>query len=276
MIHFGLGLAHYLRGENHLAVQALTQAVMIDPRLAVAYELLGNIHLQEGRFQAASTALERAVRLDSSYLLAYYRLAQAYEAQGRILDAWSYYDRSRRILSTRADVQQDVARFVEAYRPIILAREQERVDARRRVSHVRVEPLEVPEDTPMIRVGLLERSAGFTFSAGAPFRLEAVDAESGPLLAAGESRRRPGRAGDPSRRAAWRGFTIRPARCEVDADRPGCHDDPVRSRVGAGVLLEYEGRPAGQGKSRVLAQGGGSHHCQPPRSRVVSPRCRPV
>ena len=168
-------------------MEALTQAVMIDERLAVAYELLGNIHLQEGRYAAASTALDRAVRLDSSYLLAYYRLAQAYEAQGRILDAWTYYDRSRRILSTRTDVRQDVERFVETYRPIILAREQQRVEAETGVSRASRATGGAGRYPAHSRRSPLERSPGFTFSAGAPlFRMEAIDSNAGPLPAIGE------------------------------------------------------------------------------------------
>lgn len=184
--YFGLGLAHYVRGEYEPAVRALTEATRLAENFAAAYELLGTIHLEEERFAAASAALSRALRLDSSYLLAYYRLAQAYEGEGRIENAWTYYDRSRRIFSTHQGVQQDVARFVETHRPVIIAREQERADARQKASHIRVEPLDVAVDTPWIRVGLLERSPGFTFSAGAPFRLEAADPSGEPLAAAGE------------------------------------------------------------------------------------------
>ena len=126
----------------------------------------------------------RALRLDSSLLMAYYRLARAYEGDGRIQEAWSYYDRARRISSTHQGVQQDVARFVETHRATVMAQEQARVEARQRASHMRVEPLAVPPETPVIRVGLLEGARDFTFSAGADFLLEAAGGEE-PLAAAG-------------------------------------------------------------------------------------------
>ncbi|GEM_PF-198467 len=184
LFHYGLALAHYVQGEHEPAAQALRQATALAENFAAPYELLGTLYLEEGRFHDAASALYRALRLDSSLLMAYYRLARAYEGDGRIQEAWSYYDRARRIFSTHQGVQQDVARFVETHRATVMAQEQARVEARQRASHMRVEPLAVPPETPVIRVGLLEGARDFTFSAGADFLLEAAGGEE-PLAAAG-------------------------------------------------------------------------------------------
>jgi len=171
MAHFGLALALRGIGDDTGAARALTQAILIDERNAVAWEVLGKIHFDAGRYQAAATAFQTALRLDSSFLETYFDLARAYDRLGRVADAWNYYERSSRIFSSHPGVRAEVDRFIEAHRDIVLELERA-ASERRRPEHVKVSPVPRSATGTRVRVGLAEGYPALEFSAGAPFRLE--------------------------------------------------------------------------------------------------------
>src|SRR5574341_377866 len=62
-----LGVAAAQSGDNRTAMEALEQAVKLDPNNAVAHFNLGQVYRQVGRLREAQDACERALQLRPEY-----------------------------------------------------------------------------------------------------------------------------------------------------------------------------------------------------------------
>jgi tetratricopeptide (TPR) repeat protein len=97
------GVRLVLSRDYSAAAQALTEALVADPTLAVAYTARGSANVGLRRFYEAAADYQDALRLDPTRASPLYGLAEAYRALGRAADARMYYDRYAG--SSAADVQ---------------------------------------------------------------------------------------------------------------------------------------------------------------------------
>jgi tetratricopeptide (TPR) repeat protein len=79
-----LGAAYIHLGRSQEAVEALQQAIRINPNYAEARNNLGWAYVNLGRFRDAVQTLQQAIRLKSDYAEAYTNLGAAYRDLGRI------------------------------------------------------------------------------------------------------------------------------------------------------------------------------------------------
>jgi tetratricopeptide (TPR) repeat protein len=87
------GVRLVLSRDYSAAAQALTEALVADPTLAVAYTARGSANVGLRRFYEAAADYQDALRLDPTRASPLYGLAEAYRALGRAADARTYYDR---------------------------------------------------------------------------------------------------------------------------------------------------------------------------------------
>ncbi len=88
------------------AIQSLSQAIQLEPTLAVAYVARGSAHIGVRRYPEAAADYSYALRLDGNMASPLYGLAEAYRAMGRTSDARQYYERY--VASTAQDVRTDL------------------------------------------------------------------------------------------------------------------------------------------------------------------------
>ncbi len=88
------------------AIQSLSQAISLEPTLAVAYVARGSAHIGVRRYPEAAADYSYALRLDGNMASPLYGLAEAYRAMGRTSDARQYYERY--VASTAQDVRPDL------------------------------------------------------------------------------------------------------------------------------------------------------------------------
>ena len=75
---FQQGVSQYKRNNFGEAERALREAVRFDPRMAIAYYLLGNSLLAQNRMQDAIAQYQQATDLDPNLTEAYYNLGIAF------------------------------------------------------------------------------------------------------------------------------------------------------------------------------------------------------
>ncbi|WP_236068961.1 tetratricopeptide repeat protein [Citreicoccus inhibens] len=85
------------------ALQSLTQAVQLEPMLAVAYTARGSANIGLRRYPEAAADYQYALRLEPDSASPLYGLAESYRAMGRNAEARSLYERYA--ASTAADVR---------------------------------------------------------------------------------------------------------------------------------------------------------------------------
>lgn len=173
-LSLGLGISYLWLGQFDLAIDSLAHATRLDDRLPLAPFFLGELYFQIGLLDQALPQLDRALRLDSNYVWVLPKLAHIYESQGRIEEAWTYHSRAGRVFPGDTQVQAQLNRFVDAHRSFLMSLEAQTAVQKPRV-HRRVQPVEINEDTPIVRVGLVEGAEAVDFSAGGPFSVKAGD-----------------------------------------------------------------------------------------------------
>ncbi|HME92038.1 MAG TPA: tetratricopeptide repeat protein, partial [Myxococcaceae bacterium] len=90
------------------AMQSLTQAIQLEPTLAVAYVARGSANIGLRRYSEAAADYESALRLDGSMASPLYGLGEAFRAMGRLTDAKQYYERYASSVAT--DVRPELQR----------------------------------------------------------------------------------------------------------------------------------------------------------------------
>jgi tetratricopeptide (TPR) repeat protein len=88
------------------AVQSLTQAIQLEPLLAVAYTARGSAFIGLRRFAEAATDYQFALRLEPTHASPLYGLGVAYRGLGRNAEAREHY--ARYAASTAPDVRPDL------------------------------------------------------------------------------------------------------------------------------------------------------------------------
>jgi predicted Zn-dependent protease len=86
-IYDRLGDAYSRAGDNQKALQALQQAVILEPNVTAPFILLGKVLLHEQSPSSALMYLERAEAMDPGNYMTHSLLGQAYRALGRKEDA---------------------------------------------------------------------------------------------------------------------------------------------------------------------------------------------
>ena len=87
--HQMLGVAYFRRNQYPEAIQALRQAIELNPKVAPDYPYhpyydLGMVYLKQGNFDDAISCFERAIELDPDQIRAYYSLGNTYIRQGNV------------------------------------------------------------------------------------------------------------------------------------------------------------------------------------------------
>ena len=100
------------------AVQSLTQAIQLEPTLAVAYVARGSANVGQRRFAEAAADYQYALKLDGRLASPLYGLGEAYRGMGRTLDARQYYERyaSANTPDVRPELQTEARRKAEKLR----------------------------------------------------------------------------------------------------------------------------------------------------------------
>ncbi|SET52362.1 tetratricopeptide repeat protein [Stigmatella erecta] len=88
------------------AVQSLTQAVVLEPTLAVAYTARGSAYIGLRRYAEAAVDYEYSLRLAPALASPLYGLGEAYRMLGRTLEARAHYERYA--ASTARDVRPEL------------------------------------------------------------------------------------------------------------------------------------------------------------------------
>ncbi len=91
------------------AMQSLTQAIALEPTLAVAYVARGSANIGLRRYQEAAADYQSALRLDASMASPLYGLGEAFRAMGRVADAKQYYEKyaGSTALDVRPELQKE-------------------------------------------------------------------------------------------------------------------------------------------------------------------------
>ncbi|HZD48089.1 MAG TPA: tetratricopeptide repeat protein [Silvibacterium sp.] len=87
IVYEWLGDAYLRSGNDEKAQDALTRAVLLEPKASGPYVLLGKVTLDQRNYLLASIYLEHALSTDPGNSMAHALLAQAYRGAGRIADA---------------------------------------------------------------------------------------------------------------------------------------------------------------------------------------------
>jgi tetratricopeptide (TPR) repeat protein len=99
------GVQRILARDYAGAVQSLTQAIQLEPMLAVAYTARGSAHVGLRRYADAVTDYQHALRLEPGQASPLYGLGEAYRKLGRLPEAREHY--TRYLDSTAPDVQPE-------------------------------------------------------------------------------------------------------------------------------------------------------------------------
>lgn len=86
-LKFNIGACHYRRRHLSQAVRNLRAALELNPRLASALELLGEVLREQERLPEAEAIFRTLLSLDADNLMAMWQLASVLKAQGRFDDA---------------------------------------------------------------------------------------------------------------------------------------------------------------------------------------------
>ncbi len=84
------------------ALQSLTQAIQLEPRLAMAYIARGSANLGMKRYPEAVSDYQSALRLDGNLAAPLYGLGEAFQAMGRAADARQFFEKYATSTSTDA------------------------------------------------------------------------------------------------------------------------------------------------------------------------------
>ncbi len=87
------GVTQINSGEYAGALQSLSQAIELQPTLAMAYAARGSANMGLQRHPAAVSDYESALRLDANLAAPLYGLGEAFEALGRTAEARGYFQR---------------------------------------------------------------------------------------------------------------------------------------------------------------------------------------
>ena len=87
--HQMLGVAYFRENQYPEAIQALRQAIELNPKVSPDYPYhpyydLGMVYLKQGKFDDAIICFERAIELDPDQIRVYYSLGNTYIRQGNV------------------------------------------------------------------------------------------------------------------------------------------------------------------------------------------------
>lgn len=103
---YELGVQQINGRDYASAVQSLSQAISLEPTLAVAYIARGSANIGLRRFAEAAADYQYALRLDGAMASPLYGLAEAYRGMARPQDARGFYERY--VGSTAKDVRPEL------------------------------------------------------------------------------------------------------------------------------------------------------------------------
>jgi tetratricopeptide (TPR) repeat protein len=106
--HYDLGVAYGKLGRWQDAVEAYKQAIRIKPNYAEAHNNLGNVYPRLGRYQDAIEAYKQAIRIKPDLAEAHYNLGVAYGKLGRSQDAVESYKQAIRIKPDYTDAHYNL------------------------------------------------------------------------------------------------------------------------------------------------------------------------
>jgi tetratricopeptide (TPR) repeat protein len=82
MAYCNRGVAYGSKGEYDKAIADCTEAIRLDPKLDLAYELRGLAYGSKGEYDKAIADYTEAIRLDPKFALTYHNRGLAYESKG--------------------------------------------------------------------------------------------------------------------------------------------------------------------------------------------------
>lgn len=88
------GVSAYRAGDRERAASLLTRAIELNPRLAMAYSVLGDIYKESGNYAGAATQYETLATIDPNTADNHHRLAVSYHFLNRLRDAAAAYLRA--------------------------------------------------------------------------------------------------------------------------------------------------------------------------------------
>lgn len=112
------GVGRVGRRDFSGATRALSEAIALEPTLAVAFVARGSAHLGLRRFSEAATDYAFALQLDPELSAPLYGLAEAYRGLGRTREAKGFYERyaSSSAKDVRPELQKDARTHAERLR----------------------------------------------------------------------------------------------------------------------------------------------------------------
>ena len=135
---FDEGIAAYLKSDYKNSVKKFTQALKLEPNLALAYSSRGAAHLKSGHAQKAISDINRAIRLNPDYARAHHLRGLAYEQMGNFASAYLNFDRA-------LEIDPDL---------VVAYRKRDCVLDRRLDDCIEVEDLEMADHLAAMRVAL--------------------------------------------------------------------------------------------------------------------------
>ena len=84
VLHNNRGVAYANKGDYELAVEAFTNAIALNPNLAMAYSNRGGAYRDKGDYDRAIEDCNTAIELDPDLAMAYGNRGGAYERKRRL------------------------------------------------------------------------------------------------------------------------------------------------------------------------------------------------
>jgi tetratricopeptide (TPR) repeat protein len=121
----GQARAAYERGVKQIdgqdyagALQSLSQAIELQPNLALAYTARGSANMGMQRYPEAVSDYQSALKMDVNLATPLYGLGEALQAMGRTADARQYYEKyaTSTAVDTRPDLQREARQKADKLR----------------------------------------------------------------------------------------------------------------------------------------------------------------
>jgi tetratricopeptide (TPR) repeat protein len=103
-----LGVIAYQVGQNGIAVEIISNAIKINPTVAIYHSNLGNALKNLGRLDESVAACNNAIRIKADYAEAHSNLGNALQALGRLDDAVAAYNNAIRLKPDDAEAHSNL------------------------------------------------------------------------------------------------------------------------------------------------------------------------